>query len=56
MEPFSEDEIIEEAPTAPATPAPAPARTEPVKGATGGPKKKAGGAGNQSLLNFFSKK
>ncbi|KAG0092647.1 DNA polymerase delta subunit 3 [Podila epicladia] len=57
MEPFSEDEIIEE------TPAPAPAaiistpaaRVEPApKGATGGPKKKAGG--NQSLLNFFSKK
>lgn len=54
MEPFSEDEIIEEAPAA--APAPAPARTEPAKPATGGPKKKAGGAGNQSLLNFFSKK
>ncbi|KAF9386221.1 hypothetical protein CPC16_007679 [Podila verticillata] len=54
MEPFSEDEIIEEAPAA--APAPAPARTEPAKVATGGPKKKAGGAGNQSLLNFFSKK
>ncbi|KAG0273375.1 DNA polymerase delta subunit 3 [Linnemannia exigua] len=57
MEPFSEDEIIE-------APAPAPARIEkPVsdavsskgnKSESGGPKKKAGG--NQSLLNFFSKK
>ncbi|KAF9148201.1 hypothetical protein BG015_010081 [Linnemannia schmuckeri] len=55
MEPFSEDEIIE-------PPAPAPARVEkPVADAAskgkleaGGPKKKAGG--NQSLLNFFSKK
>ncbi|KAG0025202.1 hypothetical protein BGZ81_007325 [Podila clonocystis] len=59
MEPFSEDEIVEETPApAPATNASTPAaRTEPApKGATGGPKKKAGGSGNQSLLNFFSKK
>ena len=55
MEPFSEDEIIE-------PPAPAPARVEKPaadtaskgKSETAGPKKKAGG--NQSLLNFFSKK
>ncbi|KAF9311631.1 hypothetical protein BG003_007179 [Podila horticola] len=59
MEPFSEDEIIEETP-APApvatTSAPAARAEPPAKGATGGPKKKAAGAGNQSLLNFFSKK
>ncbi|KAF9913365.1 hypothetical protein EC991_000127 [Linnemannia zychae] len=55
MEPFSEDEIIE-------APAPAPTRiekpaTDPSKGnksELGGSKKKSGG--NQSLLNFFSKK
>ncbi|KAG9063717.1 DNA polymerase delta subunit 3 [Linnemannia hyalina] len=55
MEPFSEDEIIE-------PPAPAPARVEKPaadaaskgKSEAAGPKKKAGG--NQSLLNFFSKK
>ncbi|KAG0363893.1 hypothetical protein BG005_003713 [Podila minutissima] len=59
MEPFSEDEIIEEtpAPTPAAITSASAARTEPaLKGATGGPKKKAGGSGNQSLLNFFSKK
>ncbi|OAQ30809.1 hypothetical protein K457DRAFT_154767 [Linnemannia elongata AG-77] len=55
MEPFSEDEIIE-------PPAPAPARIEKPaadtaskgKSESAGPKKKTGG--NQSLLNFFSKK
>ncbi|KAF9933307.1 hypothetical protein FBU30_005891 [Linnemannia zychae] len=56
MEPFSEDEIVEK-------PVPAPARAEkPVvvdagskkSETSGGPKKKSGG--NQSLLNFFSKK
>ncbi|KAF9128553.1 DNA polymerase delta subunit 3 [Mortierella sp. 14UC] len=55
MEPFSEDEIIE-------APAPAPVRVEKSasdsskgnKSESGGSKKKTGG--NQSLLNFFSKK
>ncbi|KAF9357914.1 DNA polymerase delta subunit 3 [Mortierella sp. AD094] len=54
MESFSEDDV-----PAPA-PAPAPVRTEKTEPAKskqeiGGPKKKAG-SGNQSLLNFFSKK
>ncbi|KAF9173979.1 hypothetical protein BGX20_001435 [Mortierella sp. AD010] len=54
MESFSEDDV-----PAPA-PAPAPVRSEKTeslktKQESGGPKKKAG-SGNQSLLNFFSKK
>ncbi|KAF9183094.1 hypothetical protein BGZ51_004240, partial [Haplosporangium sp. Z 767] len=53
MEPFSEDEIIPVA-----APAAAPARVEkavePKGKSESGPKKK--GSGNQSLLNFFSKK
>ncbi|KAF9960337.1 DNA polymerase delta subunit 3 [Mortierella alpina] len=57
MEPFSEDEIVQ-APTPARAPAPVRAEkpAEPTKGKTEtGPKKKAG-SGNQSLLNFFSKK
>ncbi|KAF9919411.1 hypothetical protein BX616_000022 [Lobosporangium transversale] len=60
-EPYSEDEAIPEDIPAPA-PVPAPAASKPPKsaGAVRGknetlPKKKAG-TGNQSLLNFFSKK
>ncbi|KAF9275939.1 DNA polymerase delta subunit 3 [Mortierella alpina] len=57
MEPFSEDEIVQAPPPARA---PAPARaekpTEPTKGKTEAAPKKKAGSGNQSLLNFFSKK
>ncbi|KAG0204410.1 hypothetical protein BGX28_003626 [Mortierella sp. GBA30] len=53
MEPFSEDEIVQEAPPAPAH---VDKQAEPTKSkAETGARKKAG-SGNQSLLNFFSKK
>ncbi|KAG0048950.1 DNA polymerase delta subunit 3 [Gryganskiella cystojenkinii] len=55
-EDFSEDELVkDDVPTpAPAPPVKAPA--EPSSKSAPGPKKKAAGSGNQSLLNFFSKK
>ncbi|KAG0353644.1 DNA polymerase subunit Cdc27 [Gamsiella multidivaricata] len=56
MEPFSEDEIVPvEAPAPTPMPTRAGKATEPVKGKIEVGKKKAG-SGNQSLLNFFSKK
>ncbi|KAF9936654.1 DNA polymerase delta subunit 3 [Mortierella alpina] len=57
MEPFSEDEIIQ-APTPARAPAPVRAAkpAEPTKGKTEAAPKKKAGSGNQSLLNFFSKK
>ncbi|KAF9407348.1 hypothetical protein BGZ94_002744, partial [Podila epigama] len=59
MEPFSEDEIVEE-PRAPAvtpavTPAAAPRSESAKTGPSGSTKKKGAGSGNQSLLNFFSR-
>ncbi|KAF9957319.1 hypothetical protein BGZ70_009547 [Mortierella alpina] len=57
MEPFSEDENIQ-APAPARAPAPVRAEkpTEPTKGKSEGVPKKKAGSGNQSLLNFFSKK
>ncbi|KAG0304903.1 hypothetical protein BGZ98_004837, partial [Dissophora globulifera] len=59
MESFSEDEVepVKMPVAAPAAPAPsAKPLAEPAAGSAGtGPKKKAGGKGNQSLLNFFKK-